>query len=111
MTQFIGWFSQIEQPPIRDLSIAIWRLFADLDLAEAKKAQFSSLHDCLIRELKDGARAIDGRPDVLARAMPLSGPAASSQIPSSIKPGDFPTRCWICFAIRTSSKLTATVVM
>lgn len=65
VTQFIGWFSQIEQPLIRDLSIATWRLFADLDLAEAKKAQFSSLHDCFIRELKDGARAIDGRPDVL----------------------------------------------
>ncbi len=65
VTQFIGWFSQIEQPLIRDLSIATWRLFSDLDLAEAKKARFSSLHDCFIRELKDGARPIDNRPDVL----------------------------------------------
>ncbi|HEV2624484.1 MAG TPA: phosphatidylserine decarboxylase, partial [Xanthobacteraceae bacterium] len=31
-TQFIGWFSRIEQPLVRDLSIAAWRLFADLDL-------------------------------------------------------------------------------
>jgi phosphatidylserine decarboxylase len=64
-TQFIGWFSRIEQPFIRDLSIAAWRLFSDLDLAEAKKSHFRSLHDCFIRELKDGARPIDGRADIL----------------------------------------------
>jgi len=64
-TQFIGWFSRIEQPLIRDLSIAAWRLFSDLDLAEAKKSHFRSLHDCFIRELKDGARPIDGRADIL----------------------------------------------
>jgi phosphatidylserine decarboxylase len=58
-TQFIGWFSRIEQPLIRDLSIAAWRLFADLDLSEAKKDRFNSLHDCFIRELKDGVRPID----------------------------------------------------
>ena len=27
LTRFMGWFSQIEQPLVRDLSIAIWRLF------------------------------------------------------------------------------------
>ena len=64
-TQFIGWFSQIEQPFIRDLSIAIWRLLSDLDLSEAKKTEFRSLHDCFIRELKDGARPIDVAADIL----------------------------------------------
>ena len=64
-TQFIGWFSQIEQPLIRDLSIATWRLFSDLDLSEAKKSEFRSLHDCFIRELKDGARPIDTAADIL----------------------------------------------
>jgi len=64
-TQFIGWFSQIEQPLIRDLSIATWRLFSDLDLSEAKKTEFKSLHDCFIRELKDGARPVDGAADIL----------------------------------------------
>jgi phosphatidylserine decarboxylase len=64
-TQFIGWFSRIEQPLIRDLSIAAWRLFSDLDLSEAKKTAFKSLHDCFIRELKDGARPIDRTADVL----------------------------------------------
>jgi phosphatidylserine decarboxylase len=64
-TQFIGWFSRIEQPMIRDLSIATWRLFSDLDLTEAKKTRFESLHDCFIRELKDGARSVDARADIL----------------------------------------------
>jgi phosphatidylserine decarboxylase len=66
LTLFMGWFSQIEQPIVRDLSIATWKLFAgDLDLSEARKTRFASLHDCFIRELKPGARPIDGRPEVL----------------------------------------------
>jgi phosphatidylserine decarboxylase len=64
-TQFIGWFSQIEQPLVRDVSIALWRLFSDLDLGEAKKTEFTSLHDCFIRELKNGARPIDTAADIL----------------------------------------------
>jgi phosphatidylserine decarboxylase len=64
-TRFIGWFSQIEQPVVRDSSIALWRLFSDLDLTEAKKTQFRSLHDCFIRELKEGARPVDASPDTL----------------------------------------------
>jgi phosphatidylserine decarboxylase len=64
-TQFIGWFSQIEQPLVRDASIALWRLFSDLDLTEAKKSEFKSLHDCFIRELKDGARPVDAAADIL----------------------------------------------
>jgi len=64
-TQFIGRFSRIEQPLVRDLSIAVWRLFSDLDLREAKKTQFRSMHDCFTRELKDGARPLDDRADIL----------------------------------------------
>src|SRR5271168_2786318 len=65
LTQFVGWFSRIEQPLIRDLSIGVWRQFSGLDLREAKKTQFRSMHDCFTRELKDGARPIDARPDIL----------------------------------------------
>ena len=64
-TQFIGWFSQIEQPLIRDLSIGAWRFFADLDLTDARKERFKSMHDCFTRELKDGARPIDRDPRVV----------------------------------------------
>lgn len=64
-TQWMGWFSKIEQPMVRDISIAVWRFLADLDLSEAKKSQFKSMHDCFIRELKDGARPIDTDPGVV----------------------------------------------
>lgn len=66
LTRFVGWLAKLEQPLVRDASIAIWRQFSDLDLSEARKTSFRSLHDCFIRELKDGARPIDIRADVLA---------------------------------------------
>jgi phosphatidylserine decarboxylase len=65
LTRFVGWFSQIEQPFIRDASIATWRFFSDLDVSEAKKTQFRSMHDCFTRELKEGARPIDTRPEIM----------------------------------------------
>lgn len=66
LTRFMGWFSKLRHPWVRDASIAVWRLFADLDLSDAKKARFDSLHDCFIRELKPGSRAVDRDPSVLA---------------------------------------------
>jgi phosphatidylserine decarboxylase len=66
LTRFIGWFSQIEIPWIRDVSIAIWRAFSDLDLSEARKTHFKSMHDCFIRELKPGLRPIDTDLNVLS---------------------------------------------
>jgi phosphatidylserine decarboxylase len=65
VTRFMGWFSQIEQPLVRELSIATWRLFSDLDLSEARKRRFLSMHDCFTRELKDGARPVDHDPSML----------------------------------------------
>jgi phosphatidylserine decarboxylase len=59
LTQFMGWFSRIEQPLVRDVSIALWRFFSGLDLSEAKETRFKSMHDCFVRELKEGARPID----------------------------------------------------
>ena len=64
-TQFIGWFSQIEQPLVRDISIGLWRYFSDIDLREAKSTQFRSMHDCFTRQLKDGARPVDRSADIL----------------------------------------------
>ena len=66
LTLFMGRFSRIEQPLVRKLSIAMWKFFADIDLGEAKKTRFTSLHDCFIRELKDGARPVDADPAVLS---------------------------------------------
>jgi phosphatidylserine decarboxylase len=65
VTRFMGWFSKIENPLVRDLSIACWRLFSDLDLSEAKKTEFKSLHDCFTRELRPGLRAADPDPSMV----------------------------------------------
>jgi phosphatidylserine decarboxylase len=65
LTRFMGWFSKIENPLVRDASIACWRMFSDLDLREAKKTQFKSLHDCFTRELKPGLRPPDPDPSIV----------------------------------------------
>jgi phosphatidylserine decarboxylase len=65
VTRVVGWLSRIEQPLVRDVSIAVWRLFSDLDLSEAKKSSFTSLHDCFVRELKEGARPVDPDPAMM----------------------------------------------
>jgi phosphatidylserine decarboxylase len=65
VTRFMGWFSKIEQPLIRDFSIACWRLFSDLDLTEARKTSFKSLHDCFTRELRPGLRPSDPDPSIV----------------------------------------------
>jgi len=64
-TLAVGRLSRVRHPLVRDASIAIWRLFSDLDLSEARKARFDSLHDCFTRELKEGARPIDPDPAVM----------------------------------------------
>jgi phosphatidylserine decarboxylase len=64
-TRLMGWFSKIEHPLVCDASIALWRLFADLDLSDARNDHFKSLHDCFTRELKDGARPVDPDPDTV----------------------------------------------
>jgi len=66
LTRFMGWFSQRRNPLVRDLSIAVWRLFTELDLSDARKQRFDSLHDCFTRELKPGARTVDADPLVLS---------------------------------------------
>jgi phosphatidylserine decarboxylase len=62
VTRFMGWWSRIEHPWVCNGSIALWRLFSELDLSEANTTHFKSLHDCFTRELKPGARPIDMLP-------------------------------------------------
>src|SRR3954471_20297886 len=66
LTRFLGWFSKIENPIVRDLSIWCWRLFSDLDLSEANKTSLRSGHDCCTRELRPGLRPADPDPAVVA---------------------------------------------
>jgi len=65
LTQIVGRLSRIERPWFCAAAIAVWRLFSDLDLSEAKTQRFNSLHECFTRELKAGARPIDADPAVL----------------------------------------------
>lgn len=84
LTQWMGRFSKVEQPLVRDASIAIWKFFSGLDLSEAKKTRFTSLHDCFIRELKAGVRPVDCDPAVLASPcdaiVGAHGPIAGTQV-------------------------------
>ena len=66
LTHFMGWYSQLRSPMLTRFSIAVWRLFTDLDLSDSKHQQFDSLHDCFTRELKQGSRPIDDRQEIVA---------------------------------------------
>ena len=66
LTRFVGRLSRIERPWFCAAAIAVWRVFSDLDLSEAKTTRYKSLHECFTRELKEGARPIETDPNVLA---------------------------------------------
>jgi len=66
LTRFMGWFSKIRHPWVAAASIAVWKLFTELDLGDARAQRFASLHDCFTRELKDGARTVDPRLEMLS---------------------------------------------
>lgn len=61
-TRFMGWFSRIESPWLTRASIAVWRIFAPLDLSEAIPRNYRSLRECFIRELRPGLRPVDSDP-------------------------------------------------
>lgn len=65
-TLFMGWFSRIENPFVRRVSLRLWQVFGgDLRLDEAERTDFASVHDCFTRRLKAGARVIDPDPRVV----------------------------------------------
>jgi phosphatidylserine decarboxylase len=66
LTLFVGRLSRIENRWVCAACLALWRLFSDLDLGEAKLDRFDSLRACFTRELKAGARPLDTDPAVLA---------------------------------------------
>lgn len=70
-TRLVGWLARIERPLVVRASTGVWRLFADLDLADARTTEFRSLRDCFTRELRPGARPID--PDPAVATSPCDG--------------------------------------
>lgn len=65
LTSLVGRISKSENPLVFRPAMALWRAFSDLDLSEAKPIHYRSLHACFTRELREGARPVDPRPDVL----------------------------------------------
>ena len=65
-TDFIGWFSKIENPIVARGSIALWKLFSDVDLSDAAETRFTSMHACFTRTLKPGARPTATDKNVIA---------------------------------------------
>jgi phosphatidylserine decarboxylase len=66
LTRAMGRFSRIRSRTLTRLSVALWRLFTELDLSEAKRRDFGSLHEVFTRELVEGARPFDTRAEVFA---------------------------------------------
>lgn len=64
-TRFMGWFSKRRNPMIRTASIALWRLFCDVDLTDAAESRFDSLHAAFIRRLRTGARTVERDPAIV----------------------------------------------
>jgi phosphatidylserine decarboxylase len=71
LTRFMGWLSRVENPLVFRGCLALWRLFADLDLSEARETRFRSLHECFTRRLREGVRPIDA--DRSALVSPCDG--------------------------------------
>jgi phosphatidylserine decarboxylase len=66
LTRFMGRFARIEQPLVARASIAAWRLFSDVDLRDADRPRYPSLHAAFVRRLRPGARPFDPDPAVIA---------------------------------------------
>ena len=61
-TLFIGWLSRIRCRPLTRAFVAVWGLFDDLELEDARTREFRSIRECFTRELHDDARQIDPDP-------------------------------------------------
>jgi phosphatidylserine decarboxylase len=46
-------------------SLWLWQRFTAIDLSDAERTDFRSMHECFTRRLKPGARAVDPDPSVL----------------------------------------------
>lgn len=61
-TRIMGGLAQSEHPLVVRPAMALWRLFADLDLSDAETDRFPSIRACFTRALRPGARPVDPDP-------------------------------------------------
>ena len=71
LTRLAGRLARIRHPLVSRPSIALWRFFADVDLADAGQPRYASLHEAFTRELVPGARPLDA--DARAILSPCDG--------------------------------------
>ena len=109
-TLFMGWFSRIEQPLVRRVSLAVWQAFGgDLNLHEAERTDFKSMHDCFTRRLKPGARTIDLDPRVVVSPCDaIVGAHGTMRGTEYFRPKAFLTRSRSCSATNGSSQSSET---
>jgi phosphatidylserine decarboxylase len=65
VSQWVGRISHSENRLVCAMSLFVWRCFTDIDLSDAERGAFTSMHECFTRRLKPGARPIDSDPSVL----------------------------------------------
>jgi phosphatidylserine decarboxylase len=63
--RLVGGVSRSENRVVCAASLWLWRCFTDIDLADAERTDFRSMHDCFTRRLKRGARPVDPDPATL----------------------------------------------
>jgi phosphatidylserine decarboxylase len=61
-TRLVGALARSENPLVVRPAMALWRLFADLDLSDAEADSFPSIRACFTRGLRPGARPVDPDP-------------------------------------------------
>lgn len=66
VTRGMGWYSGIRSPALTRASLAVWRLFSDVDLSDAEPRRYRSLQEVFTRRLVPGARVVDPDPEVFA---------------------------------------------
>ena len=94
LTRFIGWFSKIEQPLVRDLSIGLWRLFSDLDLSEAKKRSSAACTTASSASSRTApGRSIPIPPILVSPCDAIVGACGAIAGTELSRSRDFPTRC------------------
>lgn len=95
-TRFVGWLSHIESPVLTRALMAVWGLFSDdLRLHESPAEEYRSLHECFVRPLLPGVRAVDPTPDMLVS--PCDGIVGASGVVTAgmalqAKGGAYPLR-------------------
>ena len=112
-TGFMGWFSRIENPLIARSSIALWKLFSDVDLKDAAETQFPSMHACFIRTLKPGARPVVEDAELIASPsdaiVGAHGPIDGDVVQQLRNTGDFIAGMTDRFAIARHEELVGPV--